>query len=146
MSHPAKPLPRGFRGFRWGICALLFLATTINYMVAGASVVNSAWTATLLIGLAAAAHQGFAANLFTLVSDTAPRFTVSSIVGIGGMAAGIGGMFNAKLAGYVLERTGNYLPLFILASLAYLIALGIIHWLNPRLEPMRVEAQSHLNP
>ena len=119
--------------------ALLVCAVAV-LPVAGASVVGDPWTATLLIGLAAAAHQGFSANLYTLVSDTAPRFTVSSIVGIGGLAAGIGGMFNAKLTGYVLEWTGNYLPLFLLASQAYLVALGLIHWINPRLEPMRFEA------
>ena len=55
------------------------------------------------------------------------------------MAAGIGGMFNAKLTGYVLEWTGNYRPLFLIASLAYLLALGLIHWINPRLEPMRFD-------
>jgi ACS family hexuronate transporter-like MFS transporter len=114
------------------VCALAVLP------VAAASVVAKPWTAVLLIGLAAAAHQGFSANLYTLVSDTAPRFAVGSIVGIGGMAAGIGGMFNAKLTGYVLEWTGEYLPLFIVASLAYLVALMVIHWLNPRLEPMRL--------
>ena len=120
--------------------ALLVCAVAV-VPVAAASSVTSPWTATLLIGLAAAAHQGFSANLYTLVSDTAPRFTVSSIVGIGGMAAGIGGMFNAKLVGYVLQWTGNYLPLFVIASLTYLIAVGLIHWINPRLEPMRLGSQ-----
>jgi len=112
------------------VCALAVLP------VGAASIVSHAWVATLLIGVAAAAHQGFSANLYTLVSDTAPRMVVSSIVGIGGLAAGIGGMFNAKLAGYVLQWTGSYLPLFIIASLTYLIALLLIHRLNPRLEPM----------
>jgi MFS transporter, ACS family, hexuronate transporter len=112
------------------ICALCVVP------VFAAAITAGTWTATLLIGLAAAAHQGFAANLYTLVSDTAPRFAISSIVGIGGMAAGIGGMFNAKLVGYVLEWTGNYLPLFIIASCTYVIALAIIHFLNPRHDPM----------
>jgi ACS family hexuronate transporter-like MFS transporter len=92
--------------------------------------------ATLLISLAAAAHQGFAANLFTLVSDTAPRFSVSSIVGIGGMAGSIGGVLLAKATGFILETTGNYLILFGIASGAYLVALAVIHLLNPRLAPM----------
>ena len=61
----------------------------------------------VLIGLAASAHQGFSANLYTLVSDTVPRKAVSSVVGIGGMAGAIGGMFIAKLAGYILEWTGR---------------------------------------
>lgn len=114
--------------------------------VFAAAITTSTWTATLLIGLAAAAHQGFAANLYTLVSDTAPRFAISSIVGIGGLAAGIGGMFNAKLVGHVLEFTGNYLPLFILASCTYLIALAIMHLLNPRHEPMRLTPPDSPSP
>ena len=104
--------------------------------VFAASSVSNLWAATLLIGLAASAHQGFSANLFTLVSDTAPRQVVSSIVGIGGMAGAIGGMFIAKLAGYVLEWTGEYRLLFVIAACVYLVNLLIIHLLNPRLKPM----------
>lgn len=114
------------------VCALCVVP------VFAASQVADLWVATILIGLAASAHQGFAANLFTLVSDTAPRQVVSSIVGIGGMAGAMGGMFIAKLTGYILEWTGNYLPLFIIASSAYCVALLIIHLLNPRLAPMRL--------
>jgi ACS family hexuronate transporter-like MFS transporter len=113
------------------VCALCVVP------VFAASSVSHLWVATMLIGLAASAHQGFSANLFTLVSDTAPRQMVSSIVGIGGMAAAIGGMFIAKLAGYILEWTGSYLPLFVIASCSYVVNVGIIHALNPRLEPMR---------
>ncbi|MBI4324351.1 MAG: MFS transporter, partial [Chloroflexi bacterium] len=104
--------------------------------VFAASIVSHLWTAVFLVGLAASAHQGFSANLYTLVSDTVPRQAVSSVVGIGGMAGAIGGMFIAKLAGYVLEWTGNYLVLFLIASSAYLVALLIIHLLLPRLQPM----------
>lgn len=102
-----------------------------------ASKVDNLWMAVFLVGLAASAHQGFSANLYTLVSDTCPRHSVSSIVGIGGMAGAIGGMFISKLAGYVLEWTGSYHVLFAIASSAYLAALGIIHILLPKLEPMR---------
>ena len=105
-----------------------------------ASTVSNLWVATLLIGLAASAHQGFSANLYTLVSDTAPRQLVSSIVGIGGMAGAIGGMFIAKLAGYILEWTGEYRILFIIAASAYLVNLLIIHLINPRLKPMEFAA------
>jgi ACS family hexuronate transporter-like MFS transporter len=94
--------------------------------------------ATVLISLAAAAHQGFSANLFTLVSDTAPRFSVSSIVGIGGMAGSIGGVLLAKATGFILATTGNYLILFGIASGAYLLALAVIHLINPRLVPMNL--------
>ena len=83
---------------------------------------------------------GLFGNLYTLVSDTAPRQIVSSIIGIGGMAGAIGGMFIAKLAGYILEKTGDYRLLFLIAACAYLVNLTIIHVLNPRLEPMKFEA------
>lgn len=116
--------------------AMLICAVCVVPVFA-ASTTSSLWLATFLIGVAGSAHQGFSANLFTLVSDTAPRRLVSSIVGIGGMAAAIGGMFNAKLAGYVLEYTGSYVPLFVIASSAYCINILIIHLINPRLEPMR---------
>jgi ACS family hexuronate transporter-like MFS transporter len=105
-----------------------------------ASSVSNLWVGTLLIALAAAAHQGFSANLYTLVSDTAPRQVVSSIVGIGGMAGAIGGMFIAKLAGYVLEWTGQYNILFAIAAGIYLVNVFIIHVINPRLEPMEFAA------
>lgn len=112
------------------VCALCVLP------VFAAARVSNLWVATVLIGVAASAHQGFAANLYTMVSDTAPRQVVSSIVGIGGMVAAIGGMCIAKVAGYVLQSTGSYLPLFAIASVAYLIALLAIHLINPRLSPM----------
>jgi ACS family hexuronate transporter-like MFS transporter len=109
--------------------------------VFAASRVSNLWAATLLIGLAAAAHQGFSANLYTLVSDTAPRKVVSSVVGIGGMAGAIGGMFIAKLAGYVLQWTGEYRILFTIAASVYLVNLFIIHVINPHLKPMEFTAQ-----
>jgi ACS family hexuronate transporter-like MFS transporter len=113
--------------------ALLVCAACV-VPVFGAGMVSGTWPATLLIALAAAAHQGWAANLYTLVSDTMPRQTVSSVVGIGGFAGAIAGMFFAKAVGYVLEWTGSYLILFAVASVAYLVALGVIQVLLPQLE------------
>ena len=100
-----------------------------------ASMTASLWTAVALIGLAAAAHQGWSANLFTLASDMFPRSAVGSVVGIGGMAGAVGGMLIAKIVGYVLEWTGSYLPVFIIAGSMYLIALLFIHLIVPRMEP-----------
>jgi ACS family hexuronate transporter-like MFS transporter len=114
------------------VCALCVVP------VFAASSVSNLWVATVLVGLAASAHQGFSANLYTLVSDTAPRKVVSSIVGIGGMAGAIAGMFSAKFIGYVLQWTGQYRVLFLIASGAYLVNLLLIHLLNPRLEPMKL--------
>jgi ACS family hexuronate transporter-like MFS transporter len=67
-----------------------------------------------------------------------PRQAVGSVVGIGGMAGAIGGMLIAKVVGYILEWTGSYLPVFIIAGSAYLIALLIIHLVVPKMEPARV--------
>ena len=103
-----------------------------------ASGARDLWVAVGLISIAAAAHQGWSANLFTLVSDTFPRQAVGSVVGLGGMAGAVGGMLIAKLTGYLLQVTGSYVPVFLMASFAYLIALAVIHLLVPRLEPARV--------
>jgi len=89
-----------------------------------------------VIGLAAAAHQGWSANLFTLVSDVFPKRAVATVVGFGAAGGAVGGMFISKFAGWTLEATGSYLPLLAFASVAYLIALAVIHWLSPRLAPV----------
>jgi ACS family hexuronate transporter-like MFS transporter len=87
-----------------------------------------------LISLAAGAHQGWSANLYTLVSDTFPRSTVGSVVGLGGLAGAIGGMLVAPAVGYWLDFSkGAYEPLFLGAGSAYLLALGCIQLLAPRI-------------
>jgi len=104
-----------------------------------ASQTSSLWVAVLLIGLAAAAHQGWSANLYTIASDTFPRCAIGSVVGIGGMAGAVGGMLISLVVGKILETTGSYVPIFIMAASAYLLALGVIHLLAPRLEPANLE-------
>jgi ACS family hexuronate transporter-like MFS transporter len=106
--------------------------------IAFASQVSSLWVAVLLVGLATAAHQGWSANLYTLVSDTFPRPAVASVVGMGGMAGAIGGMVIARVVAELLERTGSYVPVFVIASGAYLFALLVVHLISPRLEPARL--------
>lgn len=91
--------------------------------------------AVAIIGLAAAAHQGWSANLFTLASDVMPRRAVGSVVGFGGMAGAVGGMLMAQYVGAMLEGAGSYTPIFLAIGSVYLIALGIIHLILPRLEP-----------
>ncbi len=103
-----------------------------------ASKVSNLWVAVGLISLAAAAHQGWSANLFTLASDMFPRQAVGSVVGIGGMSGAVGGMFIAMLVGAILQATGSYLPVFILAGTTYLAALGCVHLLAPRLAPAQL--------
>jgi len=99
--------------------------------------VKSLWLAVGLIGLAAAAHQGWSCNLFTTTSDMFPRRAVGSVVGIGGMAGALGGATMAVATGYILQSTGqNYSIVFMIAGSAYLLALGVIHVLSPQLEPV----------
>ncbi len=100
---------------------------------------SNLWVAVTLVGIAAAAHQGWSANLFTLTSDMFPRKAVGAIVGLGGMAGAIGGMVLALIVGEVLQRTGKYDVLWIVAGSAYLFALLVIHVLAPRLEPAKME-------
>ena len=101
-----------------------------------ASRTSNLWVATLLVALAAAAHQGWSANVFTLASDTFPRHAVGTVVGFGGMAGAVGGMLIAKLTGFILETTGSYLPVFLIAGSTYLVALAVVHLLMPKLDPV----------
>jgi len=130
-------LKRGWTPNRARKTAMLVCALCVVPVMLAATVANL-WVAVGLVALAAAAHQGWSANLFTLTSDMFPRQAVGSVVGIGGTAGAVGGMFIAQLVGAVLQATASYLPVFILAGSAYLVALGIIHWLVPRLAPAQM--------
>jgi ACS family hexuronate transporter-like MFS transporter len=103
-----------------------------------ASRTSSLWVAVALVSLAAAAHQGWSANLFTLVSDMFPRRAVGSVVGLGGMAGAVGGMLISIVVGEVLNRTHSYVPIFLIAGFAYLAALLVIQVLVPALAPARL--------
>ena len=104
--------------------------------------IDAKWVAVVLIGVAAAAHQGFSANLFTLTSDMFPRRVIGSVVGIGGFAGAIGGVIMNLSAGYFKDLTGNYIVIFAAAASAYLLALLVIHLLVPRLEPVDPTARA----
>jgi ACS family hexuronate transporter-like MFS transporter len=112
------------------ICALC--VTPISFAIFA----NNLLAAVAIIGVAAAAHQGWSANLYTLVSDVFPKRAVATVVGVGSAGGAIGGMFISKFAGWTLETTGSYLPLLLLAGGAYLLALIIIQGLTPRLRPV----------
>ncbi|HJQ26960.1 MAG TPA: hypothetical protein VKA60_23935, partial [Blastocatellia bacterium] len=90
-----------------------------------------------LFGLAAAAHQGWSANIFTTASDMFPRRAVGSVVGVGGMAGAMGGATMAVATGTILDRTGgNYMLIFFAVGPAYLVALAVMHLLVPKLRPV----------
>src|SRR5579859_7491730 len=81
------------------------------------------FVALTLISLATAAHQAWSANLFTIASDMFPKKVVGSVVGLGGMAGAIGGMFMQLVAGGLLQSLGTYVPLFIIAGVMHPLAL-----------------------
>jgi len=101
--------------------------------VAFVTQVSGMWTAVWLVGLAAAAHQGWSANLYTTASDMFPKQAVGSVVGLGGMAGALGAMGILKLTGYILAHTGSYTALFLIAGSAYVVALAALQLLAPKL-------------
>lgn len=118
----------------------IFTVAACVVPVAMVSQVASLWAAVALISLAAAAHQGFSANLYTLVSDTVPSNAVSSVVGIGGFAGGIWGMFTALAIGRILDATGgSYMVLFLGASIVYPLAVFIMHLILPKYSRTELE-------
>jgi len=130
-------LRRGWSPNRARKFAMLICASLVVPIVFAAKA-RSLWAAVALIGLAAASHQGWSANLFTLVSDMFPQHAVVSVVGIGGFGGAVSGMLIATFTGFLLQFTGSYVPLFVMAGSAYLLALLVIHLLVPRLEPADV--------
>jgi ACS family hexuronate transporter-like MFS transporter len=129
-------IKRGWTINRARKTAMLICALAVTPIIF-ASTVKNMWVAVALIGLAAAAHQGWSCNLFTTTSDMFPRRAVGSVVGIGGMAGALGGATMAVATGYILQSTGqNYSIVFMIAGMTYLVALAIIHLLAPRLEPV----------
>jgi ACS family hexuronate transporter-like MFS transporter len=131
-------IKRGFSVNRARKTAMLICALAVVPVVFAAKASN-VWIAVVLVGIAAGAHQGWSANIFTTTSDMFPRQAVGSVVGIGGMAGAIGGMLISKTVGYILQSTGSYVPIFIIAGSAYLVALAIIQLLVPKLEPVRLD-------
>jgi ACS family hexuronate transporter-like MFS transporter len=124
----------------WARKSALFIFAAVMPLVTVAYYTKSAWTAVILIGIAAGAHQGWSANLFTLTADMFPRKAVGSVVGIGSCAGAIGGTLMPLYAGKVLDANPSYyLPMFVIAGVTYLVAWVIIHLLAPKLEPARVE-------
>jgi MFS transporter, ACS family, hexuronate transporter len=121
--------------------AMLTCALTVLPILFAATVRNF-WVAVALLGLATASHQGWSANLFTMASDMFPKRAVGSVVGAGGFGGAIGGMLIAAFTGFVLQITGNYFPMFVIAGSAYLLALLIIQFLTPKLDPARLDEAS----
>jgi MFS transporter, ACS family, hexuronate transporter len=115
--------------------ALLIVPTALVSRASGM------WAAVLIVGVAAAAHQAWSANVYTLASDMFPKSAVGSVVGIGAFAGAMGGVVFQRVTGRVLQANGsNYAPIFVVCGLAYVTAWAIIQLLAPKLEPARLAA------
>ena len=96
------------------------------------------WIAVMLIALAAAGHQAWSANVFTLVSDVFPKKATASVIGIGGMVGAASGMIADFGLGKILTGygPGAYSVAFLLAASVYLVVLGVAHMLMPKMTPL----------
>lgn len=114
------------------ICALIILPVAI------VAVTDNKWLAIFLIGLGAAGHQAWSANIFTLASDVFPKKATASVVGIGGMIGAVAGIIADFALGSVLDQAGNtgYFWAFLIAGSCYLIILGLVHLLMPKMTPL----------
>lgn len=106
----------------------IFLLALLVVPIFFASFTSSLWLAVALISMATFAHQGYAANIFTIVSDIFPKSAVGSVVGLSGFAGAIGGVLFSGAVGVILEITGSYYVIFGIASVAYLLC-----WLSLKL-------------
>lgn len=117
------------------VTMLLFALMVVPVMFS--KYVTSMWMITVVIAFATAAHQGWGANLMTTVSDKLPTKYVSSVIGIGGMAGSIAGIFFPLFIGIILDTfkkagniNGGYNIIFFIAGISYILAWGIIWFIN----------------
>lgn len=135
---PARLLRLGWDLNRARKTVMLVCAVAVMPIVFAADASNL-WVAVALVGLATASHQGWSANLYTAMSDVFPRRAVGSVVGIAGFGGAIGNMAIATFTGFVLQFTHSYVPMFVIAGFAYLMALAVIQLLVPNLRPVEME-------
>ncbi|WP_156678564.1 MFS transporter [Sphingomonas profundi] len=113
------------------VCGLLVLPVPL------ALYTSDYWVAVAFLGLTLAAHQGFSTNMFALIADIVPQAKVGSVTSFGALIGNLAGMNILFVAGVLLANGYGYLPLFLVASVSYLLGLAWIQLLLPRLE--RVE-------
>lgn len=130
-------LKRGWPLNRSRKTAMLTCALAVTPIMLAARTSN-AWFAVLLVALAAGAHQGWSANIYTLASDMFPRGAVASVVGFGTLLGSIGGVIMSYGVGDILQRTGSYVLVFLLAGSAYLVALLFVQLLAPQLKKAEI--------
>ncbi|HUP02668.1 MAG TPA: MFS transporter [Bryobacteraceae bacterium] len=118
--------------------ALLLCALAITPM-AIVPYLHSLWIVVALVSVAMAAHQGWSANLFTVVSDLFPKAAVASVVGMGGLMGAAGGVLFDIAVGHMEQWKNGFVLVFFICGSMYLLALGLLHLLTPKFAPARLE-------
>ncbi|MCK9412584.1 MAG: MFS transporter [Prolixibacteraceae bacterium] len=121
INHGKNPV----KARKQTILVMAFLVVPIFFT----SFATNVWLAVMLISMATFAHQGYAANIFTIVSDIFPKNAVGSVVGLSGFAGAVGGILFSAAVGLILEFTGSYYVIFGIASVAYLLCWLSLHLL-----------------
>ena len=137
---PAYFMNKGMHAYDGRMKAMLVIALfPLVVLLAQPLGYISFWVPVLLIGVGASAHQAWSANIFTTVSDMFPQKSVASVVGIGGMAGGLGGVAVSKVGGWLFDYYGalgqiqtGYMIMFTFCALAYLAAWGVMKALVPK--------------
>jgi len=141
---PVYFINKGYSPYDGRMKAMLLIAVIPLVVLAAQPLGHiSFWIPVILIGIGASAHQAWSANLFTTVSDMFPKKSIGSVIGIGGMAGGLGGVAISKIGGAVFDhyqklghiKTG-YTIMFAFCAVAYLIAWGVMKTLVPKYKPI----------
>ncbi|GAA4917785.1 MFS transporter [Mucilaginibacter defluvii] len=141
---PMYFIKKGHNVFEGRVKAMLVIAIFPLAILAAQPLGHiSYWIPIVLIGIGAAAHQAWSANIFTTVSDMFPKRAIGSVVGMGGMAGGLGGVVVSKISGALFDHykalghieTG-YTIVFTASAVAYLIAWSVIKTLVPKYNPV----------
>jgi len=144
---PLKLIKNGWPVFRARKTSMLFYAFLVLPIVFAQQLGQiNMWLAVFIIGIAAAAHQAWSANIFTTVSDMFPKKAVASVTGMGGMAGGLGGILLTALVQkrmFVYYESINqletaYFIMFLICGGAYLLAWVIMHLLAPRMKQVEI--------
>jgi ACS family hexuronate transporter-like MFS transporter len=143
---PTYFIKKGYTPYDGRMKAMFIIALIPLVVLAAQPLGNiSFWFPVILIGIGASAHQSWSANIFTTVSDMFPKKTVGSVVGIGGMAGGMGGVLMTKLGGYLFDKykalghieTG-YTIMFSICALAYVVAWSVMKSLVPKMKAVEI--------
>ena len=117
---------------------MLFCAFCVLPVAFLTMLTHDMWVTTFIIGIAAAAHQAFSANLMTLPSDLMPKEAVGSTSGIGGTSGAVGGIIMTMGVAAALKSLGGYSSVFLVAGIVYFVAVLVIHLLSPKLQPAKL--------